>query len=125
VDADPVDERLLVVREPSADAEAKALRVGEPLLQLRALLGRELPGLHGGVDPGGERIREGRTQLLRSDAEARGDVVDERRPVRGARGSGGEPEGHHGGENCEQDARSSHVDHSFRRGDAIEAGGRS
>jgi hypothetical protein len=124
-DAEPVDERLLVVREPPADAEAEAPRVGESLLQLRALLGRELPGLHGGVDPGGERVRERRAQLLRSDPETRGDVVDERRPVRGARGSGGEPEGRDGGEDCEKGAESSHVDHSFRRGHPIEAAGRS
>ena len=79
--------------ERPAGADAEPLGVRDPLLQLRALLGRQLAGGDRGVDPGVQLGLEGGAELVAGDAETRGDGVAERGRVGRGRSSGAEGEG--------------------------------
>jgi hypothetical protein len=61
----------------SANDDAEALGVGDTLLQLRALFGRQPAGGDRGVDPGVQLGLEGGAKLVARDAEARSDGVAE------------------------------------------------
>ena len=113
--ADALHERLLLLREAALDAEAEALCVRDPRLELRRLLGSQLPGCERRVDARGENRAERGAELLRRDAELRGDLVGERGLVGSRRSGDAEHERRAGRERGDEAERSGHVSFSFSK----------
>jgi hypothetical protein len=61
-------------RRAGNEPETQAVHLGDPLLQLGALLGRQFPCRDRGDDPGSERRPECGAELLRRRTELRGDL---------------------------------------------------